>query len=83
MTNKQLAAKVEALGATFEFQRWPDGSAEFCAIAPDGKQWVDGQCIHLLSVYHSAFKNARKDAIDIFIDRISDGLEDLDEKING
>lgn len=50
--------------------------------APDGKQWVNGNCIHLVCVwfhYVSGHKNAQ--VLDL-INRMNEGLEELDETVN-
>lgn len=58
-------------------------------IAPDGKQWADGNCVTMTEgywLYKDKSGNTQKErdkAISIIIERIGYGLEEYDEELNG
>jgi len=83
MTVKQLEQIALSIGAEkLEMNRDPDGTVEFCAVAPDGKQWVEGGCIHMSEVYWTYAPETRIEAMDTLVSRMKWGLEDLDEELN-
>lgn len=82
MNLKTLETLAASLGATVEEDKiYPPYS--IVVIAPDGKQWVDGECVHMQNTYHPHFKGDRADAIKEAYNRVLLGLEDYDEEING
>lgn len=81
-TIKQLKDKLKELNAEFQEDKYPDGDGAIICVAPDGKQWTSGQCIHLTEPYGSHFSVMRQEAINDAFERISEGLEELDEDLN-
>lgn len=82
ITFKILQAKAAELGATVEERKDWDNSVNIEVIAPDGKQWISGQCLHMLAIYWTYEPNGRTQAIRELYHRIGEGLEPLDESIN-
>ena len=85
MTIQKLKKIAAGHGATIETEAFHPTNRALVAIAPDGKQWVCGQCIHLVSEYITYIKSgygSREEAIMDLAIRMDTGLEDLDETIN-
>lgn len=55
---------------------------EIQVAAPDGKQWQDGQSIHLVAVYYTYDKGGKSEAFGGILNRMQQGFEDIDETIN-
>ena len=84
MTKKKQAEELAiSLGTKIEAEYYPASrSYDLQVPAPDGKQWVSGQCIHLVEVYYTYDKGGKDEAYSDLIMRMKDGLEDIDESIN-
>lgn len=84
--NYEIAAKKLAaqLGATVtkEFYR-EDREHDIAIAAPDGKQWVSMQCIHLTARYWSYAPETKLEAWKDLYERLQEGLEEYDESVNG
>lgn len=84
MNIKKLTALVESMGGTVEETKInPSAGYDIVCIAPDNKQWVDGNCVHMVGVYYPDVMGDRADAINYLYERVSEGLEDYDEELNG
>lgn len=84
MTKQKQAEELAiSLGTQIEAEYFPDSrSWDLQVPAPDGKQWVSGQCIHLVEVYYTYVAGDKDEAYGMLINRMADGLEDIDETIN-
>lgn len=80
-TLKQLKAKLKELGAEFQEDKYAVGEGAIVCVAPDNKQWVSGECIHMTVSYYN-FTGMRQEAISDAYERVCEGLEDLDTELN-
>jgi hypothetical protein len=80
---KQAEELAKSLGTQIESEYYPESRSYDIQIpAPDGKQWKSGQCIHLVGVYYTYHKGDKNEAYLDLLDRMNEGLEDIDETIN-
>lgn len=82
MSMQKLKSLSASLGAEVESELDHHSDRAITVVAPDGKQWVDGQCIHMTECYYTYIPGSRQEAIDMLITRISSGLEELDTELN-
>jgi hypothetical protein len=80
---KKLAAKF---GGIVEIDVYSAEEKAIQVVAPDGKQWADGNCVNMCEHYWTYIKKgdgSRAQAITTLIERVSEGLEDYDAELNG
>jgi hypothetical protein len=80
---KKIAASI---GAKVELDEYPYNEKAFQIVAPDGKQWKDGNCVNMTASYWTYIKSgngSKEDAIADLISRMKLGLEDYNPEING
>ena len=83
MTTKQFNTIAANHGAVVEIDRTgEDRAVEVCVVAPDGMQWKDGECIHMMGVYYTYDKGDKEAVYKALADRIAQGLEPLDTVLN-
>lgn len=83
MTTKQLNTIAASHGAVVEIDRsGEDRAVEVCVVAPDGMQWVAGDCVHMMGVYYTYAKGDKDAVYKTLAARIAQGLEPLDTVLN-
>lgn len=83
MNIAKLKALVTSLGGEVETDDIHPTDRAIVCIAPDNFQWAVCQCIHMISPYWTYIKSgdgSRGDAIQDAYERVSHGLEPLDEE---
>jgi hypothetical protein len=80
---KQVAVQF---GASVDVNSYSNTDKEIQIAAPDGKQWVEGNCINMRGEYYTYIHEgeySKQEVIKTLINRMNQGLEEFNEELNG
>lgn len=82
--HKQAIGLAGKLGAKLDVPEYSahDRSYTVQAVAPDGKQWVAAGSLHLVCVWFTYVKGDKDIELQDLINRMNEGIEDLDTELN-
>lgn len=83
MTTTQFKRLAKSYGASIEIDRNIEKQCvEICVIAPDEKQWKNGECIHMMGIYYVYINGDKETVYKTLSQRMAEGLETLDIELN-